>query len=39
MDLFLSYARQAPSDLDGNGSWDERDRYGLLSIQNGRLSV
>ena len=34
MDRFMSYAKQVPQDLNGDGAWDENDRYGLLGTQN-----
>lgn len=34
MDRFMSYAKQVPQDLNGDGAWDEHDRYGLLGTQN-----
>lgn len=31
IDKFLSYAKQVPQDLDGNGKFNESDRFGLVS--------
>ena len=30
LDVFLSYVDQSSADLDGNGEYDENDRYGLV---------
>ena len=33
-DLMLGLAKKVSSDLDGNDTWDENDRYGLLYVNN-----